>query len=131
MDGLSRTDEVLALLNKRERGDVSAPTEARNEEPLGFADYLPTPAAAILHSLQRVSIQRQSEAAAAAPTVRTPEQALKVVLGEQRDDSSRNLRSVSRQRIQPLVHDSPSLCCLASACPGYISGCCLSAQLLQ
>lgn len=92
MDGLSKTDEVLALLNKHERGDASRPVQSQAEEPLVFTDYLPTPAAAILHSLQRVSVQRQPEASPAAPPVRTAEEALKVVLGEQRQDSARVLR---------------------------------------
>lgn len=94
MDGFSKTDEVLALLNKHERGDVNAPVQSQaEEEPLAFKDYLPTPAAAILHSLQRVSVQRQAEAPP--PPVRTPEEALKIVLGEQREDAVRTLRCYS------------------------------------
>lgn len=93
MDGFSKTDEVLALLNKHERGDVSAPAQHQAEdEPLALKDYLPTPAAAILLSLQRVSVQRQAETTPPAPPVRTPEEALKVVLGEQREDATRTLR---------------------------------------
>lgn len=91
MDGFSKTDEVLALLNKHERGDVSADVQSQPEEALAFKDYLPSPAAAILHSLQRVSVQRQADATRVAP-VRSPEEALKVVLGEQRQDESRTLR---------------------------------------
>ena len=93
MDGLSKTDEVLALLNKRERGEAPKHGSAAfPEEPLGFTDFLPTPAAAILHKLQRVSAQPRSEQPAPSPPMRTGSDALKVVLGEQRPSEPRQLR---------------------------------------
>ena len=89
MDGLSKTDEVLALLNKRERGEGSKPTSAAaSDETFGFTDFLPSPAAAVLHKLQRISAQPRSDQPK--PFVhtinRTPSDALKVVLGEQRPE---------------------------------------------
>jgi len=89
MDGLSKTDEVLALLNKRERGEGPKPTPAPAfDENLRFADFLPNPAAAVLHKLQRISAQPRSDQPK--PVIhtinRTPSDALKVVLGEQRPE---------------------------------------------
>lgn len=93
MESYSKTDEVLALLNKHERGEassfVAAPTE---EESLGFTDFLPSPAAAVFHKLQRVSAQPRSEQPVPSPLTRTASEALKVVLGEQRPAESRKLR---------------------------------------
>ena len=91
MESYSKTDEVLALLNKRERGETSGGAGASNEEDsLGFTDFLPSPAAAVLHKLQRVSVQPQC--AQPVPLARTASEALKVVLGEQRPEASRKLR---------------------------------------
>ena len=89
MDGLSKTDEVLALLNKRERGEGPKPASAAAfDEHLGFTDFLPSPAAAVLHKLQRISAQPRSDQPK--PVIhtinRTPSDALKVVLGEQRPE---------------------------------------------
>ncbi len=89
MDGLSKTDEVLALLNNRERGEgPKPPSAAAPDENLGFTDFLPSPAAAVLHKLQRISAQPRSDQPK--PVIhtinRTPSDALKVVLGEQRPE---------------------------------------------
>ncbi len=89
MDGLSKTDEVLALLNKRERGEGPKPASAAaSDEHLGFTDFLPSPAAAVLHKLQRISAQpRSDQPKPVTHTInRTPSDALKVVLGEQRPE---------------------------------------------
>ena len=89
MDGLSKTDEVLALLNKRERGEGPKPASAAaSDEHLGFTDFLPSPAAAVLHKLQRISAQpRSDQPKSVTHTInRTPSDALKVVLGEQRPE---------------------------------------------
>ena len=91
MESYSKTDEVLALLNKRERGEASFSAGTFNqEESLGFRDFLPSPAAAVLHKLQRVSAQPQSTQPT--PLTRSASEALKVVLGEQRPEESRKLR---------------------------------------
>ena len=92
MDGLSKTEEVLALLNKRERGEGQddAP-KVEYEETLGFTDFLPSPAAAVLNKLQRVSAQPRSEQPSSIG--RTPSDALKVVLGEQQPAEPLILRS--------------------------------------
>lgn len=91
MESYSKTDEVLALLNKRERGEASFSAGTTNqEESLRFRDFLPSPAAAVLHKLQRVSAQPQS--AQPVPLTRSASEALKVVLGEQRPEESRKLR---------------------------------------
>ena len=91
MESYSKTDEVLALLNKRERGEASFSAGTTNqEEPLGLRDFLPSPAAAVLHKLQRVSAQPQSEQPVA--LTRSASEALKVVLGEQRPEETRKLR---------------------------------------
>ena len=93
MDGLTKTDEVLALLNKRERGEGSRAASApAAEDTLGFTDFLPSPAAAVLHKLQRISAQPRSEQPVSVPLNRTPSDALKVVLGEQRSVEPRKLR---------------------------------------
>ena len=89
MDGLSKTDEVLALLNKRERGEGPNPASAAaSDGVLGFTDFLPSPAAAILHKLQRISAQpRSDQPKPVMHTInRTPSDARKVVLGEQRPE---------------------------------------------
>ena len=93
MNGPSRTDEVLALLNKRERGEGqnNAP-KAEDEDALGFTDFLPSPAAAVLNKLQRVSAQPRSDQPSL--TGRTPSDALMVVLGEQQPTEPRKLRCV-------------------------------------
>lgn len=91
MESYSKTDEVLALLNKHERGETSgSATATGQEDPLGFKDFLPSPAAAVLHKLQRVSAQPQTEQYI--PPTRTASEALKIVLGEQRPPESRKLR---------------------------------------
>lgn len=91
MESYSKTDEVLALLNKHERGETSTtPAANAQEDPLGFKDFLPSPAAAVLHKLQRVSAQPQPEHPV--PLARTASEALKIVLGEQRPPESRKLR---------------------------------------
>lgn len=91
MESYSKTDEVLALLNRRERGEASFSAGTKNqEESLGFKDFLPSPAAAVLHKLQRISAQPQS--AQPVPLTRTASEALKVVLGELRPEESRKLR---------------------------------------
>lgn len=91
MESYSKTDEVLALLNRRERGEASFSAGTTNqEESLGFKDFLPSPAAAVLHKLQRISAQPQS--AQPVPLTRTASEALKVVLGELRPEESRKLR---------------------------------------
>ena len=91
MESYSKTDEVLALLNRRERGEASFTAGTTNqEESLGFKDFLPSPATAVLHKLQRISAQPQS--AQPVPLTRTASEALKVVLGELRPEESRKLR---------------------------------------
>lgn len=93
MESYSKTDEVLALLNKHERGEASGSAAASSEEKaLGFTDFLPSPAAAVLHKLQRVSAQPRSEQPIFPPLTRTASEALKVVLGEQRPVETRKLR---------------------------------------
>lgn len=93
MDGLSKTDEVLALLNRRERGEAPRPVSpASHDDGLGFTDFLPSPAAAVLHKLQRVSAQPRTEQPVSLGLNRTPSDALKVVLGEQRPPQARQLR---------------------------------------
>ena len=91
MEGLSKTDEVLALLSKRERSQgQESVTKVEDEETLGFTDFLPSPAAAVLNKLQRVSAQPRSEQPSSIG--RTPSDALKVVLGEQQPAEPRTLR---------------------------------------
>lgn len=105
MESYSKTDEVLALLNKRERGEASFSAGTTNqEESLGFRDFLPSPAAAVLHKLQRVSAQPHS--AQPAPLTRSASEALKVVLGEQRPEESRKLRYTDTPNVHGYQFDS-------------------------
>ena len=93
MESYSKTDEVLALLNKHERGEASGSAATPSEEEsFGFRDFLPSPAAAVLQKLQRVSAQPGIEKPACPPLTRTASEALKVVLGEQRPAEGRKLR---------------------------------------
>ena len=125
MDGLSKTDEVLALLNKRERGEGSRAASApAAEDTLGFTDFLPSPAAAVLHKLQRISAQPRSEQPVSVPLNSTPSDALKVVLGEQRSVEPRKLRCDSSPchgsrctltRLPLLLLFSPYRCIVLSA----------------
>ncbi|KAL0040935.1 hypothetical protein WJX79_010523 [Trebouxia sp. C0005] len=108
MDGLSKTDEVLALLNKRERGEGAKPASAAaSDANLGFTDFLPSPAAAVLHKLQRISAQPRSDQPK--PVIhtinRTASDALKVVLGEQRPEPRQLRRSTASFRKKLFGHE--------------------------
>ncbi|DBB03995.1 TPA: SCF ubiquitin ligase complex subunit [Trebouxia sp. C0004] len=108
MDGLSKTDEVLALLNKRERGEgPKPPPSAASDENLTFTDFLPSPAAAVLYKLQRISAQPRSDQPK--PVIhtinRTPSDALKVVLGEQRPEPRKLRRSTASFRRKLFGHE--------------------------